>query len=226
MSVLTVPEFPERPAPYFEPADANALTVDSQVSYERACAVLREIRDVRRQIEADRKQLKEGVLAAGRAIDSKAKVADAPWLEAEAVLAPRITAYMAEQERARREEQRRLEEEQRRIAEEEQLRAAEAAQSAGASVAEVEAILDEVPQVQTIIAPPRVQRVAGISTPETWSAEVTDKAAFVRWVAANGQFDFVDVRLPALNAMARAQRNNLQIPGVRVVSSRGVRVGR
>jgi hypothetical protein len=216
-------DLPERPAP-FDPAKINELSIVSQVTYELACEGLREIKAVRRQIEADRKQLKEGVLQAGRAIDDKARKADAPWKSAEDRLAPRITAYVEEQRRIEREEQRRLEAEARRQAEEEQLAAAIAAEDAGASAAEVEAIVNEAPvQAPMPVATPRVHRVAGVSTTTTYGAECIDKVALCRHVIATRQYHLIEPNGPALNKLAQAQRDSFNVPGCRVVKKSSLR---
>jgi hypothetical protein len=216
-------DLPERPAP-FDPAKINDLSIVSQDTYELACEGLREIKAVRRQIEADRKQLKEGVLQAGRAIDDKARKADAPWKAAEDSLAPRITAYVEEQRRIEREEQRRLEAEARKAAEEEQLAAAEAAQKAGASEVEVEAILTEEPvQAPMPVATPRVQRVAGVSTTTTYGAEFIDAAALCRHVIATRQYHLIEPNVPALNKLATAMKDSFRVPGCRLVKKTGVR---
>jgi hypothetical protein len=207
------------------PDEAKGLTIVDQESLELAGLYIKELKAVVREIEAKRTDMKSPVLEAGRRIDANASEAKAPLLRALAILEPRYTGYIEEQKRLEREEQRRLEQAARKQAEEEQLSAGIAAEAAGASAAEVEAIVNEAPLVPMPVAPPRVERVAGISTPETWSAVVTDGPAFKRWAVQSGQFELLEIRLPALNAMARAQRGALAIPGVRAVSSRGLRFG-
>jgi hypothetical protein len=219
-------DLPERPVP-FVASEAKSIEVRDQSSYELACGALKEIKAVRRQIEADRKQLKEGVLTAGRAIDEKAKKADAPWKSAEEALAPRITGYLAEQERIRREEQRRLEPEARKQAQEEQLAAAIAAEQSGASEAEVEAIVNEEPvQAPMPVATQRVQRVAGVSTTTTYGAECIDVAALCRHVIATRQYHLIEPNGPALNKLAQAQRDKFSVPGCKLLKSVGVRTRR
>jgi hypothetical protein len=205
------------------PDEANGLAIVDQESLELAALYIKELKAVVREIEAKRTDMKAPVLEAGRRIDANASEAKAPLLRALAILEPRYTGYIEEQRRLEREDQRRIEEAARKQAEEEQLAAAIAAEAAGASAAEVEAIVNEKPQVVMPVAPPRVERVAGISTPETWRAEVTDKVFFLRWVVESGQYNLVSVNEPALNAMARAQRGALAIPGVKAVPSRGLR---
>jgi len=58
---------------------------------------------------------------------------------------------------------------------------------------------------------------------ETWSARVTDLAAFVRAVAAHPPWlALLKPDLTALNAQARSLRGRLAIPGVEAVCTRDV----
>lgn len=98
---------------------------------------------------------------------------------------------------------------------------------------EAEQVLDEEPAlIEAPIAPPPTPKVAGVSMREKWTAEVTDKAAFVRAVAANPSLlGLVDANAGALNQMASALKSDLKIPGVnvrreQVVSARGRATGR
>jgi len=60
-------------------------------------------------------------------------------------------------------------------------------------------------------------RVEGVSFRETWHAEVIDKVAFIVAIAARRELiNLVDANPRALAHLARAQRNALDIPGVRV----------
>ncbi len=60
-------------------------------------------------------------------------------------------------------------------------------------------------------------RVDGVSFRENWRVEVIDKAAFVRAVAAQPELvNLVDPNLAALSHLARAHKNALDLPGVRV----------
>lgn len=59
--------------------------------------------------------------------------------------------------------------------------------------------------------------VAGVSFRENWRAEVIDKDAFVRAVAARPELiNLVDPNPAALGHLARAHKRELDIPGVRV----------
>jgi len=70
-------------------------------------------------------------------------------------------------------------------------------------------------------------RVEGISFRENWRAEVIDKVAFVFAVASKPELvHLLDANLPALGHLARAQKNGLAIPGVRVWCERIVAASR
>ena len=63
----------------------------------------------------------------------------------------------------------------------------------------------------------------GVTTRETWSAEVTDLGALVRAVAAGEvPLDAVLPFLPFLNGLARTERGAMAVPGVRPVSKRTI----
>jgi hypothetical protein len=66
---------------------------------------------------------------------------------------------------------------------------------------------------------PEVAKVAGISTRETWAAEVTDKAAFLAWAAKPENNFYADANVVALNSRARAEKGAMRIPGVKAVST-------
>jgi len=207
------------------PDEANRIVITDQESLELAALYIKELKAVVREIEAKRTDMKAPVLEAGRRIDANASEAKAPLLRALAILEPRYTGYVEEQRRIEREEQRRLEAEARKAAEEEQLAAAEAAQKAGASEVEVDAILTEEPvQAPMPLAPPRVQRVAGVSTTTTYSAACIDKTAFIQWaIRTPYQEDLLDVNGPALNRLATRMRDKFSIPGCKLVKKTGVR---
>ena len=69
------------------------------------------------------------------------------------------------------------------------------------------------------IVRPEVAKVAGISTRETWAAEVVDKAAFLAWAAKPENNFYAEANVVALNSRARAERGELKIPGVKPVST-------
>jgi hypothetical protein len=77
------------------------------------------------------------------------------------------------------------------------------------------------------ISTERGVRVEGINFRENWRAEVVDKLAFVIAVASRSELiHLIDPNLSALAHLARAQKNALTIPGVRVWRERVVAASR
>lgn len=81
-------------------------------------------------------------------------------------------------------------------------------------------------EASAMSAPVRVTapaKVSGISMRETWKAEVTDKAALVKFIAENLHLlNLVDVNTSAVNQMAKAMKGNLNIPGIRAYAEKSV----
>jgi hypothetical protein len=62
-----------------------------------------------------------------------------------------------------------------------------------------------------------VRQTKGVSTRLVWKAEVSDKLAFVRYVAAHPEYiDLIDANMPAVNKIALALKGNCPLDGVRV----------
>ncbi|RQS22434.1 hypothetical protein [Burkholderia sp. Bp8995] len=75
-------------------------------------------------------------------------------------------------------------------------------------------------QTATLITAPVVAampQTKGVSTRKVWKAEVSDKLALVRYVAAHPEYvDLLDVNMPAINKIALALKANCPLDGVRV----------
>jgi hypothetical protein len=208
------------------PDKARAIEIVDQASYERASQSLLDIKALTDQVHETFDPICQKADKAHKEAVAQRKKHLAPLETARAIIGQRRAVYEEEQRRIEREEQRRLEAEARKAAEEEQLAAAIAAEAAGASAAEVEAIVNEEPvQAPMPVATQRVQRVAGVSTTTSYSAEVYDIRAFLKWVGEQpgARAMFVDVRAPTLNKMATAMKDSFRIPGCRLVKKSGVR---
>jgi colicin import membrane protein len=143
----------------------------------------------------------------------------------------------AEQERVR-EAQRKADEaaaiERKRLAEEAaaleaQAKAAEAQAVAKPDSAQGDAAIQEAQELRaasfavqaevmtTRAAPVLAARIKGTSIRENWQAELTDKQALVKFIAANPEYlNLVDLNSSAAKAVAKVQKGNCQIPGLRV----------
>jgi colicin import membrane protein len=130
----------------------------------------------------------------------------------------KVLAFKAEQDRKAREEAERLAAEARRLEEDRKLHEAAAAEAAGDKEA-AEAILNEPTAPVAIAVESDVAKVAGVGTRSTWSAEVHDLKALVKWVAARMDSDpavlaYLQPGQVALNKIAQAQRKLMRIDGV------------
>lgn len=77
------------------------------------------------------------------------------------------------------------------------------------------AALELTASVMTAPAVQTMSKVSGISTSKTWKVRITDKAALLAFIATHPEcLDWVDVKMTPLNGMAKALKNNMNIPGV------------
>lgn len=135
-----------------------------------------------------------------------------------------LVAWDQEQERIRREAIRVAEEAARVKAEEERLAQAVALEAAGAPADVVEEFISaELVVTAPVEVEPTYEKGTGITYRTTYSGEVTDMKAFIKAVAKNpALLGLVQVNGPALNAMARSMKETLNIPGVKLVETKGV----
>lgn len=198
---------------------AAAVRIKDQVTYDSAVDLLKGVKALRKEAEAHHRPVIEAAYRAHKAATDALKRIDDPLKQAETHVKGRIGAWDMEQERLRREEQRRLEEEARRKAEEEALAAAIAAEAAGATVAEVEAIVDE-PTIAPVVAPPAptYQKAEGVVTRKSYNPEVVNLVELIQYVAKNPNLaNLLTPNMTALRAMVRAQGAQFQMPGVKVL---------
>jgi hypothetical protein len=196
--------------------EALAITVSDEPSLLHAVDFAKRIKAKAKEVADYWKPLKDSAYKVHRALTAREAELLAPLAEAESHLKRGISAYQAEQERIRREEQRRLEEESRRKAEEERESLLLQIEDAGATAEEVAAVANMPLAVAPVMVAAPVAKPAGLSVRETWKAAVIDKAALVRYVAANpNMLHLLAVDQPALNALAKAMKSAGSIPGVK-----------
>ena len=230
---------------------ARAIKIADQGSLEYAAEELKAIVSLRKEIVDHHAPLRQTTHAAWQAaIAAEARVLE-PVAEAERIIKGEIGRYTSEQERIRREEERRIREEQERQrleaeAETKRLqdqatreheaeleRQIEEAESLGVSESDIDYLIKSQPA--PIVAPPEtvfmplpvaaptVAPVAGISTREIWSAEVTSVVQLAAFVGAHPEYaNLLAPNMTALNGIARSLKSALKIPGVRAVSQTNV----
>lgn len=206
---------------------AGTLSIVDQASYDLTIAVLKEVKDFRRKLEAFFRPNIDRWHAGWKAALAELKAADEPLASTETRAKQAVWAWEMEQERLRRERQRLIEEEARRQAEEEILAAAVAAEAEGASVAEVDAVMAEAlaPILVVPPAPPAYQKAEGIAVRKSYGAEVVNLAELIRHVAAHPELsNLLTPNMTALRALVRAQGAQFRMPGVRLVEVANVAV--
>lgn len=137
-----------------------------------------------------------------------------PIQEARKTISGKCTAFEEEERRAAQKIQEALRAEAE--ARQQQQRELDAAMSDTPEEAEDALTRPLAPPPVAAVAP-LVGKVAGLSTRQTWTAEVTDMAAFVRWCVSSGSLYMLAVNEVMLNTRARAEQDHLNIPGVRAV---------
>lgn len=208
------------------PERARTISITNNAQYEEAAEILKTIKGLRAEIDSTFNPIIAKAHEAHKeAIEQKKKV-DAPLVEAETLLKPRMAAYLQEQERIRREEELRLQKQAQEEAERLQLEEAAALDSVGETAA-ANALLDEAPYVPPVIAPRVTPRVSGISMRHTWSAEVMDLAALLKAiVAGRAPIQCIQPNQAFLNQQARSLKNALNWPGVRAVPDSNIAASR
>jgi hypothetical protein len=173
----------------------GAIIIDSPDMKKLAGDELRQLSAKSRQLEEQRKSLKEPALEMGRRVDALFKPAQERLDEAIALLKGAILSYDREAQRHAAAEQARLDEAVRlererllREAEEREQQAAIAPASDDDAKAELHAAAEAARTAAMVITAPVVQtespKVAGLSTRRTWKAEVIDSRQLIAAVAA------------------------------------------
>ena len=207
-------------------AEAQAK-VEAEARAREAASVRSRLEvEAKERAEAEAKFKAEQEIALRVAAEEKAK-ADKARVEVEAKekAEAEVRRRKEEEERKRRDEERKRREEEealrRKEEEERQLQAAILAEQEG-NKDEAEAILAAPVSIPTVTVAPQVAKVEGVFTRTTWSAEVLDFGALVRYVAAHPEWEsLLEPNTPNLNRLAISQHEALSIPGVRAVATTG-----
>jgi len=208
------------------PEQAKGIVIKSHDDYARAGEMLLVIKDLRKEIDATFDPIiKKAHEAHKEAVAQKKKV-DAPLVEAEGIIKPRISAWNTEQERLRREEEARLREIARKQEEErllmEAIAAEEEAKANGATKEEAAqesaAIMAEPVYVAPVVVPRMVPKVAGIAMKQVWKFRIVNPAIIPR--------EYMAVDEQKIGAVVRALKDQTRIAGVEAYPEDAVAAGR
>ena len=198
----------------------EGYVIDSQEMYEAGADDLRTVKALHKKIDDERKRIKEPFLEGTRRVDAFFRRPLAMLDEAASVINRCMVGYSQEQKRIALEAQRKAE--------------AEAAEARKQAEAEAHALAEagkaeEAQQVRAIAemavapaAPVAVPKAAGVHLRKTYSAEVTNLADLVEFVAAHHKANpavlkYLEPSMTVLNKFAVALKEDYAIPGTRLV---------
>ena len=203
-------------------AAAESLVILDKPTHALGQQHLTDLAGVERNIKKLFADPKTAAHAAHKSVCAAEKTLLDPITTARRSISNTLNTYEIEQERVQRIEQRKAEEEARKVQDEQALLDAITAEDEGdAELAAdiLEEAADEPPPVAVVEG--AVAKTQGVSVSKTYSAEVTSLVDLVKFVAENpAQINLLLPNGPALNQLARAMRDNLNIPGVKVVVKR------
>ena len=208
--------------------EARALEVYDQDTYDFAAERLRAVVVLRTEIIEHHAEMKHRSYEAWQAVIAAEKRLLDPVADAERTCKRAIAAYETEQRRIQAEARQRAEAEAQAVAAEQREREIEQAEAAGADAEEVAALCAEpLPMVLPEEPPATFQKAAGISTANSWKGECVSLPLLVRAIAeGKANVSLVAPNNTAINALARATRGTLSVPGIQFFSSPTVRARR
>jgi len=214
------------------PEQARALKIADDQTYTLAGTMLRGIKALTKEADDVFDPAVKKAHEAHKAILNAKNSVVEPLREAEKILKRGMGDYHAEQERKRLAEETRLREiaerqaaEERKRIEEERKAAIAAAALEGA--AKLNAVAQQTPPppppAANVIVASFTPKVSGVSTRTVWKVDVFDVPALLRHVVDNAKdhpelLSWVSVNLQPLRELARDEKGETGIPGVRFVS--------
>ncbi|MEX3929782.1 hypothetical protein AB4Y36_38225 [Paraburkholderia sp. BR10936] len=197
-----------------EAAVANDYVIDSQDMHEFAAHQLREYKQQYEALEARRVAITGPMNIALRNVNALFKPVMDRLDEASRTLRSRMLDWTRKEQQRIAEENAARERAARATREALEARAREAAQQGKHE--EAHALTQGAAVMSAPVVPLKVAAVAGVSTRTNWTAECTDLAALVAYVAEHPEYlNLLQANQQALTALAKAQKTALAIPGVR-----------
>jgi hypothetical protein len=189
---------------------AKDVVIENQITYEKASAFLKTIKDLTQKIKESFDPIIEKAHQAHKeALAQRDKHLD-PIKQAEILIKSKISNYLAICEKKRQEEQERLQREADKKAQKERDRLQVQADKASASGKEEKAqeLLNKIDQVESIvpIAGAVVQKVEGMSVRKIWKARVVD------FNILSNEYKLPNQQL--LDGIARTSKGQMKISGV------------
>jgi hypothetical protein len=198
-------------------ARALAIQVRDQSSHDEAAELYIGLGELEKQICA----VHDPAIALAHASHKGAIAAKAvhfdPVSGARKIIKPKITRWEQEQEDIRRDLERKAQEEARRREEEARLALAVEAESANATPEVIEEIMSTPMQIVTPVVAPTYAKTKGFTSRANYRAEVVNMRELCRAIADGKQPVSLVEATAALNGLARAMKEQFNVPGCRVV---------
>ena len=190
--------------------ESKGLTVTNDDQKSNMLELLKKIKGVSGDLEAERTAQKKPILDAGRDIDSAYKAEIEPLTRAESYLKSAVLKYDQEQRRKAEELQAKLRAQAEEAARKEREKLAKQAEAAAAKGKDEKAdelrdramnTLAFVPVIQTVET-----KTAGVSSREVWKYRITDPALLPR--------EYLIPNDALLSGFARSTKGNIPVAGV------------
>lgn len=202
------------------PEKARAVKIVDQQSYTTGAEMLVGIKTLRKEIDATFDPAIEKAHQAHKAILASKRRVEEPLVTAERLLKDGIATFEHQQRELQRQAEAKARLESERLAQEERLRNAVAAEEMGAAPELVDEILEQPVMVAAPVVAPTYQRAAGVSSRESFSADVVNfNQLLVAVMQGKADISCIQPNMQVLNALARAQKRLFAVPGCRVVVS-------
>jgi len=189
------------------PDQARALVIRDPETAQKASDLKDSIRQIRKKIADTFNPIIEKAHQAHKEALAKKKEAEAPLLEAEAILDRGLVEYKREQDRKAEEERKRILEEARRQAEEAQLAAAVEVEKAGMKE-EAELIITQ--PVIPMVSVPKTEapKIQGVGFRSNWKFRIVNESLIPN--------EYKTIDMVKIGGVVRALKGATNIPGVEV----------
>jgi len=186
-----------------------SIVVENNDQYEETCELTRTVRTLYKGLDGSRKFIKEPYKKKADEVDKAFREPLRSLKNLERKLSRATSDYeIAIENERRRIVAEKAEAERKRI---------EAEETPAERIAGVHVITKKAPPPPQVVPeePPPPPQIVGKQSILKWTAEITDKAAFLIYVVENGELLLVDVNIKMLNKMAQDALGELNIPGVK-----------
>jgi|GEM_PF-2716432 len=213
-------------------ASVTLISIETENEYEQACNLVKEVASYTKLIEKHRKDTVSPFNNQVSQVNGYFKDARQPLTNIEDKLRRAIAQYHQELERKKREAQRKADEEaekeRQRLLEQSKKESKKSQQYAEQGKEDLAQQHHEKSQTKQQLAEsittPEVEqeapKIEGISYRDKWSAQITDKKAFVQHCLQNNSLDMIMVDEKKLNELARTLKGSYNVPGVKFLSEK------